>query len=60
MIKYVVVIFFAVVALIINFKPKLIAEKILKKEAENDIVIKIKFIAALICIIDFILVMVWL
>lgn len=58
--KYAVIIIIALIAIVINFRPKLIAERILKKDAENDRIIKIKLTAAVLCVIDFILALVWL
>lgn len=58
--KYAVIIIIALIAIVINFRPKLIAERILKKDAETDLIIKIKLTAAVLCVIDFILALVWL
>ena len=61
--NYVIVIIIAILAIVVNFKPKLILEKIFKKEPENiseNSVLVLKSIAAILAIVDFILVLVWL
>lgn len=61
--KYTLVIILAVLALIINFTPKLIIKKIFKKETDeigNNAILAVKFFAAIIAVLDFILAVAWL
>lgn len=53
--KYIIVIVLAIFALVINFKAEFISEKVLKKEASQEGVLKLKILALFICIVDFIL-----
>ena len=61
--KYAVVIILAILALIINFTPKLILKKVFKKDEKkvsNNAVLGIKFFAAALAVFVFILTLAWL
>ncbi len=58
MIKYVVAVVLAVLALFTNFKAGFVAEKLLKKEPARELILKIKLVAAALAIIDFVFVMI--
>lgn len=57
--KYIIVAILAILALIINFKAKPILEKLLKKEESEKNILKMKILAFILCILDFILVLIW-
>ncbi len=58
MIKYIIPILVALLALFLNFRAKFVAEKILKHDATDDYCLNIKIVAGIICILDFVLVMI--
>ena len=57
--KYIIVAILAILALIINFKAKPVLEKLLKKEDSEKNILKMKILAFILCILDFILVLIW-
>ena len=57
--KYIIVAILAILALIINFKAKPVLEKLLKKEESEKNILKMKILAFILCILDFILVLIW-
>ncbi len=56
---YAVVLIIAILALFMNFKAKFIIEKLLKKEASEQKILKVKLLSAIICILDFLAVLIW-
>lgn len=59
MIKYIIAVVAAALAVAINFKAKFIATRILKREPSQDLILKIKLVAAALCIADFAFVMIF-
>lgn len=57
-ITYIAAAVLALLALFINFRAKFILEKILKRNADDDAVLKMKYIAAVLGIADFALVII--